>query len=457
MRGTRVTWQPSFEGATAELEEPRHGSAAALRSLWWQWTAPRPGVLRVSKAGSPAGTVLELYRGSSLGGLIPIGIPEGGTVAGSQETLRYEAKEGERVYIALDAKDPAIRQARASLTFAVPVHDEFSGRLKLGGLPVAVEADNVDATFGLGPGPSDPTLGGRSVWWEWSAVEAGHVAVSTLGSDFDTELSVMKSGGAGEFVVLDTNDDHEGASSSQVSFRADPGQVYYLCVDGIRGDSGLIRLSIQSAEPPANDSFSNRILLTGPVVAVQATNQFATVEPGDPDAGTLGFDTAASSTMWWTWTPTREGRVRMTTAGSTFDTRLAVLEGAALGNLKLVQANDNDARTGDRTSRVEFQASAGTTYQILVESGPYDRRGVLKLQLRLSLPSRILPDTVRVTADMLEFEAEGLPATNYQAETSPDLRVWSAFSMEPLSGPRLVFRERVRPGGPVFYRIVEVP
>ena len=56
----------------------------------------------------------------------------------------------------------------------------------------------------------------------------------------------------------------------------------------------------------------------------------------------------------------------MSTLGSDYDTLLAVYTGSSLSGLTVVGSNDN-AATGDTTSRVQFTAVAGQTYIIAVD------------------------------------------------------------------------------------------
>src|SRR6266849_5206231 len=87
-----------------------------------------------------------------------------------------------------------------------------------------------------------------------------------------------------------------------------------------------------SAVSPPNDVFANRITLSGATIMITASNFGATIEPGEPQhAGELG-----GSSVWWTWTAPSTGTFAISTAGSSFDTLLAVYLGSSLTNLKEV-------------------------------------------------------------------------------------------------------------------------
>ncbi|MBI4657452.1 MAG: immunoglobulin domain-containing protein [Verrucomicrobia bacterium] len=72
-----------------------------------------------------------------------------------------------------------------------------------------------------------------------------------------------------------------------------------------------------------------------------------------------------STSAWIAWTPLTTGVATFTTAGSTFDTLLAVYTGSVLTNLIRLVSDDDSG--GALTSRVSFNASAGVQYQIAID------------------------------------------------------------------------------------------
>jgi alpha-tubulin suppressor-like RCC1 family protein len=112
---------------------------------------------------------------------------------------------------------------------------------------------------------------------------------------------------------------------------------------------------------PANDLFANRIKITGSSNTVAGSNAFATEEPGEPEHA----DNPGGSSVWWTWTAPTNGIVTVGTAGSSFDTLLAIYTGSSVSDLTLV-ASDDDNSTLLRSS-VTFVGAAGADYQIAVD------------------------------------------------------------------------------------------
>src|SRR5262245_49977102 len=88
---------------------------------------------------------------------------------------------------------------------------------------------------------------------------------------------------------------------------------------------------------PANDRFSNRIVITGTNVTVMGSNASATKESGEPNhAGNVG-----GSSVWWGWIAPTNGELRLTTDGSPIDTLLGVYTGPRVNALTTLAANDD--------------------------------------------------------------------------------------------------------------------
>lgn len=114
--------------------------------------------------------------------------------------------------------------------------------------------------------------------------------------------------------------------------------------------------------PPANDDFAAATVVPAGADTQTGTNANSSEETGEPKHAGLG----AGRSVWWSWTSPVSGIVTITTAGSGFDTILAVYTGDAVGALTWVGANNN--ALGTAQSVVDFVATAGTTYRIAVDS-----------------------------------------------------------------------------------------
>ncbi|HEY0729148.1 MAG TPA: hypothetical protein VGD38_13810, partial [Pyrinomonadaceae bacterium] len=120
--------------------------------------------------------------------------------------------------------------------------------------------------------------------------------------------------------------------------------------------------------PPPNDNFAAAQVISGCVGSVNGTNVGATAEGGEPNHSPPSI-VAGNRSVWYQWQAPVSGTVEIDTAGSGYDTVLAVYTGNAVNSLALVIKND-DVVQGDTSSFVSFSALAGQTYRIAVDGFP---------------------------------------------------------------------------------------
>src|SRR2546430_1954893 len=113
---------------------------------------------------------------------------------------------------------------------------------------------------------------------------------------------------------------------------------------------------------PANDNFTNAFKITPEGAIILATNNYASIEPGEPLHAQVS--TVAAS-VWWTWSSPVATNTLIDLAGSSFDPVLAVYTGTAVSNLQAVAASANDV-VNNLKAHVNFDARAGVTYRIAI-------------------------------------------------------------------------------------------
>jgi hypothetical protein len=242
----------------------------------------------------------------------------------------------------------------AVVPIAPPANDAFSARIALDGRSGTASGTNVGATSEAGE-PNHRPSSSQSVWWTWTAPTAGAVAFNTFGSTFDTVLAVYVGNSVGTLTSIVSNDDSSGVLQSRVAFFASSGTSYHIAVDGFGAASGAVSL----AWGPANDDFSQASVLPPSSGTTTGWNDGATTEGAEPAHAGSG----PHRSVWWSWTAPSSGTASFDTAGSAFDTVLAVYTGVVVSGLTSIGSNDD---SGGLQSRVEFQAVAGTTYAIAV-------------------------------------------------------------------------------------------
>jgi len=146
---------------------------------------------------------------------------------------------------------------------------------------------------------------------------------------------------------------------------------------------------------PANDNFSNAVVVAGLSNSVAGTIRSATMEPGEAD----GTGEANGASVWWTWTAPINGDVTLDLSGTDFEATLNVYTGSSLESLSAVTNNcqqqcysNGEGGTycycnGLRTS-LTFRVVQGTTYQFAVGgSAPAGSLGNIILGIYETQPS----------------------------------------------------------------------
>jgi len=391
--GTNVTAGGSNVGATVEPNEP-DPSFSAAKSVWWTWTAPVSGYVTLTTAGSTFDTMLTVFSGTDLTNLNLIAYNDTET---NTSQVHFNATAGTAYQIDIDGADGPSGTISLHLTIGPlqtpPPNDSFNNRITIAGTHLSnVTGSNAGATREPGEPFHCDDVGGKSVWWTWTAPSSGWLTLTTSGSSFDTLLAVYTGNSVSNLTFIAGNDEDPTSQFgliSRVTCNVISNTTYQIAVDGFDDDSGSVRLQLDLGNPitpPANDNFTNRTLISGSSISVTASNIGAAFEAigadfeaGEPEhAVTFG-----GKSVWWTWTAPSSGRVTLSTSNSTFDTILAVYTGDALTNLAFVAANDEDFLSPDGlTSRVNFNATSGTTYQIAVDGFDGDS-GVIKLRLTM--------------------------------------------------------------------------
>jgi subtilisin family serine protease len=239
--------------ATGEAGEPDHAGGAGapdnLKSLWWKFTAPSPGVFEVDTFGSNFDTVLAAYVGNDVASLTEIAAND--DADGSlQSRIEFEAQAGETYYIAVDGYFRRTGLVSINYLFTPTIvdipNDDFDSRVIIASAGGSYSGYNLGATGEDGePNHAGVARPLASVWWSWTAQSSSLVTVDTWGSNFDTVLAVYTGDSVETLILIGANDDSGGRLQSRVLFDATAGQTYHFAVDGYGNSQGFITLNIR--------------------------------------------------------------------------------------------------------------------------------------------------------------------------------------------------------------------
>jgi hypothetical protein len=353
----------SLNMATREQLEPTHGK----ESIWYRWTAPSNGLVTFDACGSTGSSAnVAVYTGAALGSLDVIAAE--GLSCERGEKVFFTARAGTTYHVAALGSGVGLR---LDWHYGAPaialVHDHLaSARFfnRDGGLDRAL---NVGATKEAGEPSHAGDAGGKSVWYRFEAIDAGEMTLETAGSGFDTLLAAYRMPKnvpvtMANLQLLAANDDAGGGMSSRVAFRTERNELYYIAVDGKRAESGSYVLTGRFHAVPGNDDVPYGFVFGGARTGyTTGDSTLATRQAGEPQhAGQAG-----GRSIWFRWQPYESGPMVFDTAGSSFDTVLAAYTGTELRLMTPVASNDDDGAR--QTSRIGFNAVAGTEYWIAVD------------------------------------------------------------------------------------------
>lgn len=126
-------------------------------------------------------------------------------------------------------------------------------------------------------------------------------------------------------------------------------------------NSQLAKVTVVLPSLGFGDNFAGRGSANSVSGSGLGSNGGATRQPGEPNHA---FQTGGKS-VWFAWRAPGGGTATFTTAGSSFDTLLAVYTGTSVNSLTLVASDDDQG--GFSTSRVTFRAEQGVEYQIAID------------------------------------------------------------------------------------------
>jgi hypothetical protein len=350
-------------GATKEAGEPAHAGNAGGASVWFRWTPPRDGSFAFETRGSDFDTLLAVYSGPALGALQAVAADDD-SGPGSRSELSFRAVAGTVYHVAVDGFDGKAGRVRLEWHRAPP-NDNLAAARTLQGRSGRIASPGTGATKEAGePRHVETFVPSRSVWFRWIAQDDMRVGF-TAGAD---------ASGVAVYTGASVNGLERVAEGVRAIFGARAGTTYQVAVESPGADAFL-----RWRPPPPNDDFADAATIAGTSGRVRGANVVAAGEPGEPLHGT-----GADASIWYRWQAPRRGVLRLRTAGSDFDTLLAVYKGSRLRALDRL-ATDDDSGPGT-ASELRLRVRRGSIYRIAVD-GYRAAMGVVLLRWSLA-PAR---------------------------------------------------------------------
>ena len=395
--GNTETTTIDNSGYNFETDEPAATNASIQASVWYSYTPTLSGALSLSVSNSSFDTVVSVFTGSALTNLIrPSGWADIAG-SGSYTSTPFNVMKDNTYYIRLASTNSSRGNSTLTHNFVAPPVDTAPSAPR-----------NVTAT---------PVAANGSLEVSWTA------PLSTGGSAIQTYLATAQPGSR---TCLASPPLTTCTITGLTEWDAYSVSVTATNVAGTSPSAsapGIVRPG------SLHDFFATPRTITGLSNSTGSKTTFATAESGEPFHA--GF--APSHSVWFNYTAPASGQIDFNTAGSNFDTLLAVYSGSSLNALTAVASND-DTKTS-QTSAVSFAAVAGQTYRIAVD-GYSNAVGNLTLNWDLKLP---LPPTAPTNVRAISSRSQQIevlwdapanpthPVTKYTATASPGGQscVWS--------------------------------
>jgi hypothetical protein len=437
-------FRSSNRGATLEAREPLHAGKPGGKSVWFAWKSDQPGIVTFRTRGSHFDTLLAAYVGLALEELTEVGSDEdtGGFLTSQ---MSFNVDRETIYYIAIDGYNGAEGEILIEW-FLEPTAER---------LPMIVEqpVDQVvklgsDVSFRVGTEPAD-------AGFQW----------------FFNGGTVQPAGNGPVLTLRNVGPEQAGTYYVRVLFgrRAILSRMVSLQFSRVGPDDQVLPLSARDKlgdilprpEPFAGNAPLGPVLPVGaaasagpPVVhGYSGTHLFSTFgaikEEGEPDH--CGIPGGAS--YWFSYTPPASGLLFLNTDGSSFNTVLAVYTSTGPTYADLVSvACDNNSGTNGLTSSLNFPASGGVNYYIVVD-GVGAATGTVNLNYKLLVPM-IISDTALTNS--FRFRVTATPALPFTIQRSANLGPWTpVLTTNSASGiyDYLDTNSALRR----FYRVMQVP
>lgn len=378
--------------ATAEPGEPAHSGFPASASVWLSWRPEVDGIATLSTEGSGFDTVLAVYRAAagaplSLASLARVAAnDDAGRTQGSR--VSFNVRKGETYFIAVDGNQTLGRGGRGVIAFrweAEATPFRLPNILEQAGPSVVDPGGSAQFSLQLEPEPGAVT---KVNWLR----EAGGPPIS-VGSGTPLTLNGVSEADVGIYYAEIV---YDYGNSNVRTVRSEPYEIQLFTRSNgtdrdvfARDRFSRSRNEAPTSAPGAQAARSGRseIRPLGLARGVSGTQVFTTSGGTSDEGEPIHCGVVGGASKWYAILADVNGVIEVDTAGSSFDTVLAIYYDTGLGTglfdgLIAAECN-NDVSPGNVTSAVRFCAQAGSVYYAVVD-GVGGATGLAKLNYRMT-------------------------------------------------------------------------
>ena len=368
--------------ATFEAGEPAILGGTNSRSVWYAWTAPSTGQVRLDVCEDQTKIVGSLdkaygvFTGNTLGTLVPVATEP------YRCHLDFNVTAGTPYRLGIGGGSN-VNESKFTISIInapPPSNDNFANAVAVGpGLPVTTAGDNSFATIELGEPDHGPSFNGahHSAWYSWTPSQSQRVRIKTCPVDSDpkTTFSAYTGVYTGAAVnALTKVGEKSDESNCSVLLDAVAGTTYRIAAAGDASDegSGPFTLDIHVLKVPANDNFANaQDIGTTVPVAVKGSTVDATTEEDEPSHSDLYGSSGGGNSVWYRWTAPSDEAAIFSACSATNPNIMAVYTDErkpdeTLYGLTIVAKADKGCGDGTVGTKLAIAPEMGKTYYFAV-------------------------------------------------------------------------------------------
>ncbi len=351
------------------------------KPVWYIYSPTTDGYVNLDTFGSSFDTVLSVHTGcpsqfligpNNLQCFAPTSLGCSDDASGTLQSRinALEVRAGSSYYIrvagyrngsgVIASGAFVLNIAHTPANFTAPANDDCSQATVIPGDQAVYSLTGYDTANATVPAvcgdPPWSAVGtpapGHSVWWSFTPTADGTVTVDTIGSAYDTVLSIYD--GIGGCVdancnfppLVSANDDFDIANFGYTSRVADvpvvAGNPYLIRVSAYNQTAGgslnlNLAYTASPPTPPTNDDCAGAVAIPPDATMYTAETVDTRGATSDNLCADAGYDcttgaadgSTALRSVWYSFTPDAAGTVTIDTYGSTFDTALALFDATA--------------------------------------------------------------------------------------------------------------------------------
>ena len=331
-------------------------------TVWYRYIPATNGMLTLRNNRFGADLTLGLYSGSH-GSLTQVGL-HNNSFNPTRVDKNVTAGTTYHIMVASPSEDtfPLTWSLGPPLT-----NDDVAGATVLPGESGNTAGSTVGATRVSNPQEIGGSFGTTTVWYKWQTSSTLPVTFEAGGGSYGVAAFQTPQGACTNPAVCWNNKNMFRDAAPRIQFTPVANQEYWIQVSGHPPGGPF---TLKWARPPSHDLAATPAVVTGQTGSQQSNNLSASKEQGELNhAGNAG-----GSSVWFSWTAPSSDPIEFDTYGSDFDTLLAVYPGGNPTGAPLASNNDFTC-CQDKSSRVGFDPTAGSTYLIVVDGAAVNSPG----------------------------------------------------------------------------------